>query len=431
MKSPNRLLVLAAPAAMILLGYLFLIPQHTEPVGPDRPVLVFVLDPVEKALFQAMLEEGDLPSLSNLIETGSFGYLTPRRAWNMCQGWLETMTGKDASRIVQAAVTLDPETYVAGPCSEELTDGFANLRSITEWHHKRVLMIDRMEQLPGINPDEYDVVIGRMINIPGSERAFLEQFDTRLETLLDSMERPVTCIIVMPLAHLSDTRLFRINDWLKANRYLAESQGQIDWPATRAFCISGAESGIRIHRSDVYSKGPVDIGGYVDFRRELLEKLKALEDPDSGSPLFQHVYDGRKFFSGRQLHQCPDLVVQFADESMPIRLDPHLRGEPGGDARRDPDLFTADPQSLNGPMTSASEGWMILNGPPFLRGVELKNILGVDVTPTVLFLLKIPVAADMQGRVVITALEQPWQVATVHKVPSHERTDSRVRQVLR
>ncbi len=66
-------------------------------------------------------------------------------------------------------------------------------------------------------------------------------------------------------------------------------------------------------------------------------------------------------------------------------------------------------------------GVLILNGPPFRRGVELEEASVLDITPTVLTLFGLPVAEDLDGRPIIDALRPEFLAAhPVRYRPTYE-----------
>jgi hypothetical protein len=425
MKCPGWILFLAAPAGMLLLLYLLLIPQPIEITRLDDPVIVLGLDPVENGIFDTLIDQGKLPALSAMIQSGTYGTLTQRRAYTSLQGWLEAMTGKDATQIQQAAATLEPETYLTKIKSHELTDRFANLKSIGKWHHKNTLCetpfkIDTVDDISA-----YDLIVGHIKHKDPDDFTYLKRCDRIIERLQEMGGKKAVWLIVSPLARNHDFRVFRINHWLKSKGYLSIRNGVISWEETQVFSLRSSESGIRIHRVEHYSRGTVSSENYVDIRKKLLGQLKAIIDPETDEPLFESFYNGRTYYPNRNIFQRPDIICKISPGSIPLLLDCSTNTI-GENEAADPcvEFFTGS-DDIPG-MVSADGGWMLLSGSPFVKGAVLDGLLGVDITPTTLFLLGIPVASDMQGRILMTALREPWLKMPRQTVPSHERTDNRV-----
>jgi hypothetical protein len=70
----------------------------------------------------------------------------------------------------------------------------------------------------------------------------------------------------------------------------------------------------------------------------------------------------------------------------------------------------------------APDGILVLSGPDLVRGAELAHPSVVDVAPTLLALLGVPVGDDMSGRVLDEAIEPAFLAAhPVRRVASHTR----------
>jgi Flp pilus assembly protein TadD/predicted AlkP superfamily phosphohydrolase/phosphomutase len=68
-------------------------------------------------------------------------------------------------------------------------------------------------------------------------------------------------------------------------------------------------------------------------------------------------------------------------------------------------------------------GILILSGPPFLKGVEIPDVSLLDVAPTLLRLVGLPVGEDMDGRPVDAAFDSAWLSAHPESyIPSWEKT---------
>jgi arylsulfatase A-like enzyme len=73
----------------------------------------------------------------------------------------------------------------------------------------------------------------------------------------------------------------------------------------------------------------------------------------------------------------------------------------------------------------APDGILVASGPAFKQGLTLPQASVLDITPTVLHLLGLPVGRDMKGRVLEEALERHRAVAFV---PTHEQRSPRASQ---
>ncbi|MFH1573352.1 MAG: tetratricopeptide repeat protein, partial [Acidobacteriota bacterium] len=87
---------------------------------------------------------------------------------------------------------------------------------------------------------------------------------------------------------------------------------------------------------------------------------------------------------------------------------------------------------IHGPGGAAAEwhrlhGFLALCGPHTLSGVELPRASVLDITPTVLYLLGLPVASDMDGRVLLEAFDSTYTAEhPVLRIQSYESGEERV-----
>jgi predicted AlkP superfamily phosphohydrolase/phosphomutase len=110
-----------------------------------------------------------------------------------------------------------------------------------------------------------------------------------------------------------------LNTWLKENGYLhlkegAETSGdwfeEVDWSRTRAFSLG--LTGMFINRRGRERSGIVEEGEeYETLKNELIEKLKALTDPQTGRRAILDVFAATDFFDGPYRFDAPDLLIGY------------------------------------------------------------------------------------------------------------------------
>jgi predicted AlkP superfamily phosphohydrolase/phosphomutase len=176
------------------------------------------------------------------------------------------------------------------------------------------------------------------------------------------------------------------------------SRRHIDWSRTRAYA-QGNFGQIFLNLRGRQPQGCVA----PEDARPLLDDLKAgllaIPHPETGEPLVERVYERDELYSGPYAHLAPDLTVVLRDwryrtiglhDFTTNRLIAPAFG-PTGDHRM--------------------EGVLIAAGPPFRLGASPEKANLLDLAPTVLHLLGVPVPADMDGRV-LTEILDPALVPT-------------------
>ena len=147
---------------------------------------------------------------------------------------------------------------------------------------------------------------------------------------------------------------------------------------------------------------PEDVRPLLD---ELKAKLLAIPHPETGEPLVEKVLERDDLYSGPQSHLAPDLVAVLGDWNY-----------------RTIGLYDFTTNKLISPAFGPTgdhrmEGIFIGTGPGFKAGSKPDGADLLDIAPTVLHLLGVPVPDDMDGRVLTEVLDpsvaQPVAVGAI------------------
>ncbi len=169
------------------------------------------------------------------------------------------------------------------------------------------------------------------------------------------------------------------------------SFGDVDWTRTRAYSI-GYIGEVHINLRGREPQGIVAPGvEYERTRDEVMTALRALRGPD-GAPLVEHLWKKEELYHGAHLDRAPDILF------LPRRLETIAFGdfEFGSNKIVEPSYGVSSSHRMNGIFVASGAG--IKNAGQF-SGAEI-----VDLAPTILHLLGLPVPADMDGRVLRQAL---------------------------
>jgi predicted AlkP superfamily phosphohydrolase/phosphomutase len=158
--------------------------------------------------------------------------------------------------------------------------------------------------------------------------------------------------------------------------------GLIDWTRTIAYALTPGCNGIYIR----VARRPGQVGippeAYESFRAELIRKLLAFTDPESGEPIVRRVMTREEVFSGSQMEQAPDLTLALRDDGFisVLNADAPLK-------RR------SEPRGMHHP-----EGVFLAAGPGIKRGLAIPAQSIVDIAPAMLHSLGLAVPCDLEGR---------------------------------
>jgi predicted AlkP superfamily phosphohydrolase/phosphomutase len=176
----------------------------------------------------------------------------------------------------------------------------------------------------------------------------------------------------------------------------ATGTSRVRWGETSAYRIPlyPPAEGIVVNLRGRQSEGSVDPGEHYErVRDRIIETLVQLRDPASGERVVQWAKRREELYAGGHLDEAPDVVALF---------DPRYKAASGL-----AEIFEPVPaqilESYSG--VHAMEGVFSIAGAGVRPGVDLGTRQIVDVAPTLLALLGLPVPSDSDGTVMSEALE--------------------------
>jgi predicted AlkP superfamily phosphohydrolase/phosphomutase len=185
----------------------------------------------------------------------------------------------------------------------------------------------------------------------------------------------------------------RVNEWLRGEGLLttAEPDGVttpreagIDWSRTTAWGEGGYYARVFLNVEGREPEGVVPAADYERVRDDLAARLAAIPD-EQGRPLATRVYKPEEIYE-QVAGVAPDLIVIFGD--LLWRSVGTIGGEEG--------IHTFENDTGPDDANHAQDGLWIATG----AGVEARGSLDahlLDIAPTVLELLGLPVPAEMRG----------------------------------
>jgi predicted AlkP superfamily phosphohydrolase/phosphomutase len=164
------------------------------------------------------------------------------------------------------------------------------------------------------------------------------------------------------------------------------SKRHIDWSKTKAYS-QGNFGQIFVNQKGRQPQGCVEPADVRPLLDDLKAGLLAIPHPETGEPLIEKVLERDDLYHGPHAHLAPDLTVVLRDwRYRTIGLHDFTTNKlispsfgPTGDHRM--------------------EGVLIASGPGVRAGARLDDSANLlDIAPTILHLLGVPIPADMDGR---------------------------------
>jgi hypothetical protein len=187
--------------------------------------------------------------------------------------------------------------------------------------------------------------------------------------------------------------LQRVISRLPLKRYpgWAHYYSNIDWTRTQAY-VTNATKTIYINRSDVIPGGIVEPGPeYEALRDRIIDAFESFRDPSGGSQVFR-AHRTETIWHGAHLDAAaPDLLLSLVEENAFVQ-----QADPRGRA-----FWVEEEEVIGG--THRSQGILILKGSGIQEGVTLpcQNIL--DLVPTLLHLMDLPLPLELDGKPITSA----------------------------
>jgi predicted AlkP superfamily phosphohydrolase/phosphomutase len=172
---------------------------------------------------------------------------------------------------------------------------------------------------------------------------------------------------------------------------MRDSVDAVDWAQSRAFAVlpCSPTAGIRLNVRGREKQGAVSPGAEFErLRDQLMEEIRAIEDPSTGRPVVQEVRRSEEAFSGPYLQRLPDIVLTL-DPDVIVRTD--IGPKEWGDTRAEDFHDLSGEHDMNGIFASAGHD---IQSAGFLSPATL-----LDVAPTLLYALGQAVPQDMDGKV--------------------------------
>ncbi len=165
----------------------------------------------------------------------------------------------------------------------------------------------------------------------------------------------------------------------------------VDWARTRAFSI-GSFGQVYVNLAGVRPQGIVQPGQeYQELREQLVREALALRDPRTGEPLVERVYRREEIYSGPYIARTPDLIVQ------PRGWEYMAFGHADFGSNR----LVESIIGLSG--HHRPDGVLILSGAGVKPGAQLEGASILDLAPTIMHAMNVPVPEDLDGRVLCEA----------------------------
>lgn len=239
---------------------------------------------------------------------------------------------------------------------------------------------------------------------------YFRRLDKILEQLCGLAGDGATVLMASDHGFGPTSDVFYINAWLEKRGHLAWSNGaasrppdgallgvgqvarhtwMLDWERTRAFVATPTSNGIYIVVNRDGNTPGVPAAEYRSFRQRLAQELMEFRDA-AGGQIVKEIWTREDAFSGPHGEAAPDLTLILRDGGL-VSILPSA--EPLG--RRPQVAGSHRPQGI-----------FAAKGPGIQRGLDAGELSILDVAPTVLYSLGLPVPQEIEGHAAEKIFEQ-------------------------
>jgi predicted AlkP superfamily phosphohydrolase/phosphomutase len=181
------------------------------------------------------------------------------------------------------------------------------------------------------------------------------------------------------------------SSWLKK---FFLSYEDVDWSKTKAYAIGTTAGQVYMNLQGREPAGIVVPGDdYKRAREEIIEALFTLVDEDSGEKVVEELYRKEDLYTGPNVDKAPDIVF------LPKGLEIAAFGEYEFASHRLIDFS----RGLSG--AHRMDGLLMMSGMNLKMGERAHNAHIMDLAPTVLYLMGLPVPKDLDGKVLENILK--------------------------
>ncbi|MGI8969038.1 MAG: alkaline phosphatase family protein [Chloroflexota bacterium] len=166
---------------------------------------------------------------------------------------------------------------------------------------------------------------------------------------------------------------------------------QIDFDHTQAYNFPmkcPPLTGIVINVAGRQPKGVVPPAEYEALRDRLMRDVQALRDPKTGEAVVRRVFRREDLYHGEFVDRAPDIIVWCHDmyKEGPLASGPLVGEVPYDELQQVPGAHD-------------EKGILLVMGPGIAAGKQIEGASLMDVPPTILHAMELPVPSDMDGRV--------------------------------
>lgn len=194
--------------------------------------------------------------------------------------------------------------------------------------------------------------------------------------------------------------IYRHASWLVGRIEARSRFGSINWSETRAyFDETPYFPMLRINLQGRQPQGIVAPADYESVRDEVIEMLESWVHPQTGQPIVEKVFRREEVYTGPCVENAPDVIPKWALHNGYSYAFRKCASSPDLRWIDQVDPLTPENQQFYASKsgTHRDHGIFLASGPGIRRGQTVSDARIIDLAPTILALLDVPIPANMDG----------------------------------
>jgi len=176
------------------------------------------------------------------------------------------------------------------------------------------------------------------------------------------------------------------------------STSDIDWSKTKAFA-SGVTGAISLNVKGRQPQGIIKYDKeYEDLREEIISDLFELEDSETGERIVKETYKREEIYDGPYLDMAPDIIAVPRDGY-------EFFGMYGFSSNKDVEVTHGNSGSHR------PYGIFMAMGRGVKKGIKINGARIIDIAPTVLHVMGVPIPSHMDGAILMKIFEEDMEIA--------------------
>jgi predicted AlkP superfamily phosphohydrolase/phosphomutase len=208
------------------------------------------------------------------------------------------------------------------------------------------------------------------------------------------------------------------------------SSSNIDFKKTKAYYHSVCSRGIRINLKKKYEHGFVEKKDYEVIRNEIINFLNQIKDPETDEKIVKNIYKWEEIYGEKAENDPLDIIFDLKENYGAQELLQPPEGLKN--------IFKSKNQKLSYISKPGFYDWMgdhLPNGILFMYGENIKSNIKInasilDIVPTILALMKIPIPDNLDGKVIEEAFIKKPKIDRIENKKSY-LTKSEINKIIK